>query len=62
MKKVTFLIDGESHRLLKTLAWTEDTTVSNLIRLILTKRVREMAYQKGILNTQQIKEFRKEVF
>ena len=54
MKKVTFVLDEKTHRLLKTLAWTENTTMSNLIRLILTKRVREMAYQKGILNTQQI--------
>jgi len=61
VKKVTFIIDDESHKLLKSLAWSEDTTMSNLIRLILTKKVREMAYQKGMLNTHQIKEFRKEV-
>lgn len=57
MKKVTFVLDEETHKLLKTLAWSEDTTMSNLIRLILTKKVREMAYQKGVLNTHEIKEF-----
>ena len=61
MKKVTFLIDDESYKLLKSVVWAEDKTVSRLLRVIVTKRIREMAYQKGILNTRQIKEFRKEV-
>ena len=57
MKKVTFLIDNESHSLLKSVAWAEDKSVSSLLRIIVTKRIREMAYQKGIFNTHEIKEF-----
>ena len=57
MKKVTFTIDDRSHSLLKSVAWGEDKTMSSLLRIIVTKRIREMAHNKGMLKKHEIEEF-----
>ena len=57
MKKVTFAIDDESHKLLKSVAWAEDKTVSSLLRIIITKRIREMAHSKGMLRKHEFEEY-----
>jgi len=57
LKKVTFLIDDRSHSLLRSVAWVEDKSVSSLLRIIVTKRIREMAHNKGMLRKHEIEEY-----
>ena len=60
MKKVTLSLDDRSHSLLKSVAWAEDVSISELLRSIVRERIREMAHQKGMLRRDEIEEYIKE--
>ena len=57
MKKISFTIDEDTDRLLKTLAWIEDISKSELVRRIIRKEAKDMAYRHGILNRHEIEEY-----
>ena len=57
MKKVSFMLDEDTDRILKTIARCEDVSKSDIIRRIVRKEVKNMAYRMGFLNRQQIEEF-----
>ena len=57
MKKISFLLDEETDRILETIARCEGVSRSDIIRKILRKEAKNMAYRMGFLNRQQIEEF-----
>ena len=57
MKKVSFMLDENTDRILKTIARCEDTTKSDIIRKIVRKEAKQMAYRMGFLPKDEIKEF-----
>ena len=57
MKKMSFQVDDETYRMIETIAKAKDTSMSSLIRNIITKEIRFMAYNMGILKTHEINEF-----
>ena len=57
MKKVSFLLDNKTDSYLKTLARCEGVTKSDLLRRIVRKEVKEMAYRAGIMNRHEIEKF-----
>ena len=50
-------MDDRSHSLLKSVAWAEDITVSELLRQIIKKKIRELAHKKGMLRKDEIEEY-----
>ena len=57
MKKVSFMLDEITDRYLKVLAKYEDISKSDLLRRIVRKEAKDMAYKAGILNKHEISEF-----
>ena len=57
MKKVTFLLDEDTDRILKTIARCEDASKSDILRMIVRKEAKSMAYRMGFLPKDEIKEF-----
>jgi len=57
MKKISFLIDEETDRILKTIARCEDISKASVIRNIVTKEARNRAHKMGFLNKHQIEEY-----
>ena len=56
MKKVSFLVDEEIDRILKTIARCEDTSKASILRSIVAREARNKAYRMGFLNKHQIEE------
>ena len=57
MKKVSFLLDEETDRIVKTIARCEDTSKASVLRNIVTKEARNRAYKMGFLPKDEIEEF-----
>ena len=57
MKKISFQVDDQTYRLIQTIAKVKDTSMSSLLRNIITKEIRDKAYQMGILNTHEINNY-----
>ena len=57
MKKVSFLVDEETDRTLKTIARCEYTSKSEILRRITKKEAKKMAYRMGFLPKDEIEEF-----
>ena len=54
MKKVSFLLDEDTDKLLKALAKYEDISKSDLIRHIVRREAKLMAYRAGIIDWHEI--------
>ena len=57
MKKVAFMLDENTDRILKTIARCEDISRSDLIRRIVRKEAKQMAYRMGFLPKDEINEY-----
>ena len=57
MKKVSFMIDEDTLKLIDTIAYCEDINRSDLIRRIVRKEIRDMAYRHGILDRHEIQNY-----
>ena len=55
MKKVTFLLNEDTDKILKTIARCEYVSKSEIIRRILEKEAKRMAYRMGFLPKDEIK-------
>ena len=49
MKKVSFMIDEDTDRILKTIARCEGVTKSDILRMIIRKEAKNMGYRMGFL-------------
>ena len=58
MKKVTFLLDEETDGTLKTIARCKYVSKSEIIRRILEKEAKRMAYRMGFLPKDEIEELK----
>ena len=56
MKKVSFMLDENTDRILKTIARSEDISKSDLIRRIVRKEARIMAFRMGFLPKDEVEE------
>ena len=57
MKKVSFMLDENTDRILKTIARCEDVSRSDIIRRIVRKEAKQMGYRMGFLPKDEVKEF-----
>ena len=57
MKKVSFMLDENTDRILKTIARCEDVSRGEIIRRIVRKEAKSMGYRMGFLPKDEIKEF-----
>ena len=57
MKKISFMLDENTDKILKTIARCEDMTKSDVLRKIVRKEAKQMAYRMGFLPKDEIKQF-----
>ena len=57
MKKVSFMLDENTDKILKTIARCEGVSKSDIIRHIVRKEAKEMGYRMGFLPKDEIKQF-----
>ena len=57
MKKISFMLDEDTDKTLKTIARCEDVSKSEIIRRIIRKEAKNLAYRMGFLPKDEIEEF-----